>query len=149
MICVLQKCRPSFCSPVMIVMLFAMLASLPAVGADNPLSPSARLPEHFPMTKLIVQLSESGDGYAGTISMNGKQFPAKAAPNGQQLSGVFTASGNQFDFTATLAHDPDDAGERQEYLHADASSGESAGSILDRPRAVTIATTITSAGGFG
>ena len=73
-------------------------------GAENPLSP-APFAGIFSNDKLAVQLSESGDGYAGTISMNGRQFPAKATADGQQLSGVFTASGNQFDFTATLAHD--------------------------------------------
>jgi hypothetical protein len=50
-----------------------------------------------------VELSPSGDGYAGTIRVGDAALPCKATESGGQLSGTFTSAGDTFGFTATLA----------------------------------------------
>jgi hypothetical protein len=55
--------------------------------------------------KVTVDLSQSNDGYVGTVALGDNQFPAKAAAAQQGLTGTFTANGTEFTFTATLDGD--------------------------------------------
>jgi hypothetical protein len=54
---------------------------------------------------MTVELSESGGGYAGTITKGDNQFPVKATATPQGLEGTFNASGTDFGITATLVND--------------------------------------------
>jgi hypothetical protein len=101
---------PHSSSPTRPALLLFLLAAAITVhpplarAADNPLSP-APYAGHFANDKVTVDLSPSGAGYAGTISMGDNRFPATATVTGPGLAGTFSASGAQFDFTATLSGD--------------------------------------------
>lgn len=83
---------------------FSVLISLQAFAvADNPLGAAPVLAGKYSNDKVTVDLSGSAGGYVGTISMGPNEFPAKATASGRNLTGTFTASGEQYAFTATLS----------------------------------------------
>jgi hypothetical protein len=50
-----------------------------------------------------ISLTLSGAGtYTGELTFNGQTYPVQATANGQTLTGIFSSSGTNFDFTATL-----------------------------------------------
>jgi hypothetical protein len=85
-------------------LLVILISVSAAADTDHPAAPTP-FAGTFSNDKLTVVLSASGHDYVGTISLGGNSFPATATANDQGLTGVFTASGKQFSFTATLAND--------------------------------------------
>lgn len=52
--------------------------------------------------KLTVQLEAAADAYRGSITLDGKAYPLKAASSARGLEGSFTSDGEAFDFVATI-----------------------------------------------
>jgi hypothetical protein len=82
------------------VIAVCLMACATAVAAADP--PMAG---RFSDGNLTVDWSAGGDGYAGTFTLRGQQFPASAHGGGSPVDGTFTASGHTFPFTAALADD--------------------------------------------
>ena len=56
--------------------------------------------------RITVVIAPAGPAYRGEIHMGDQKFPLSAHEDGDQLAGVFTSTGNAFNFTATR-HDDD------------------------------------------
>jgi hypothetical protein len=78
------------------VFITAMFAVLPAIAADP------QIAGKYTDGNLAIQLTPIADGYTGTITLHGQQFPATAHAQGQGLVGTFTSGTGSFPFTATL-----------------------------------------------
>jgi hypothetical protein len=72
-------------------------------NAANPLGASVADPLAGSYAGQNISLILTGAGsYTGELVFNGQTYPVQATANGQTLTGTFSNSGTNFDFTATL-----------------------------------------------
>jgi hypothetical protein len=81
---------------------YSLLGALLAVPAIA----SAQVVGKYSDGNLTVDMSPTGDGQsAGTMTLGGKQYPARSQSHGGGFDGSFTAGGNSFPFNAQLNDD--------------------------------------------
>lgn len=87
------------------ILLFLLSPLVPA--AENPLGVQTPAPfaAKFSDGRLTLDLAPAGGAYAGTITFNGKTYPAQAKATGDQLQGTFDVAAEHYPFTATLKGD--------------------------------------------
>ncbi len=75
----------------------AICLFLSAIASATDFSGTYRSP------KIVLQLTASPDGYAGTMTIDGAACPVTAKEKAGALVGTFAAQGDKFDFDAQLA----------------------------------------------
>src|SRR5450756_2584491 len=71
------------------------------VTAQNPLAKPDPFVGTFQGDGVTLEMAASGAGYAGTLSFQGRQFPAAMKAAAQLASGSFEVSGQSYAFTLT------------------------------------------------
>ncbi|HEX3357747.1 MAG TPA: hypothetical protein VHS31_12320 [Tepidisphaeraceae bacterium] len=86
--------------------LFLSAASVITAGLLSRFAAAADYAGNYDGTGIAVVITPNGANFEGEIRKGDQKFPLTAHEDGDHLSGVFTAGGNAFNFTAT--HQGDD-----------------------------------------
>src|ERR1035437_9788761 len=71
------------------------------VMAQNPLAKPDPFVDAFQGDGVTLEIAASGAGYSGTLSFQGRQFPAAMKAAGAIASGSFEVNGQSYTFTLT------------------------------------------------
>lgn len=76
-----------------------------AAGSTNPLAAADPFQGEFTGDTLSASVRKTADGYAGTLSLEGRSYDFEARASGSSLSGSFRAGEDSFPFAAELKDD--------------------------------------------